>query len=95
MTKLEEAARALCKLDGYDPDSDPNDAGNPLWTEVAFPPHWRKWSTYVRRVVVVLRAIRTPDMEMARRIAAETGLPAAHVDLAWTRMIDSLSEEGK
>ena len=46
---IERVARAICRIDGYDPDSDPNNCGGPVFTAMAFPDGWRKWNTYERQ----------------------------------------------
>lgn len=42
-----------------------------------------------------LEAIRTPDMEMVRRVSRETGTPADVVDLVWCRMVDAIVAQEK
>jgi len=40
----------------------------------------------------VLQSMRTPDMEMVRRVAEKIGMPAADVDLAFTHMVEAIME---
>ncbi|HQS96696.1 hypothetical protein [Novosphingobium sp. 28-62-57] len=87
MTPIEKAARALCAIDGVDPDSSLGGAGrNFLWQEYA-----------AVNVRAVLEAIREPSVAMAK--AGTDAMPAFEAPLqadasdCWQAMINAALSE--
>ncbi len=89
MTKLEEVARAICVAAGFDPEDDPNATGGPLFTDVAFPEHWRKWHTFLRQARAAIEAVREPSWGMI-----EAGQDHVTRGDIWQSMIDAILSEG-
>ena len=42
-----------------------------------------------------LAAVRTPDMEIVRQVAADAGLKPADVAASWTRIVDAIVAQEK
>ena len=52
-----------------------------------------KHLTPLDEAVRILRAARTPDMELIRRVALEIGQDPAMVDTCWCRVMDAMLAE--
>lgn len=98
MGPIERAARALCKLDGHDPDGASfSSMGDPYWM------------FYTEKAKTVIAAIREPSAGMvAAAISAdmpggrmgeptfrESHIGEADAPVVWTAMIDKMLEEGQ
>jgi hypothetical protein len=84
MTKIEEAAKAV-----WD-ESEAYLGTRTPWAKAYDGPGGKDRCR--AEVRTVLAALRMPDMNLCLEIARETKIPAADIDLAWTRMIDKLLE---
>jgi hypothetical protein len=93
MTPIERAARALCEMDGYDPDT-PHRAGFQTSVTMEPVPAPPLWSAYVPKVRAVLTAIRAPGSD-AMGAVLDKGIPVADALDIWQTVVDAMLREAE
>lgn len=83
---VERVARTLAKIDGFDPDEDPNYVDGKIYTQVAHPPGTRLWNRYERKARAAIAAMREPTKAM--HDAGSHGYNDALATVIWQAMID-------
>jgi hypothetical protein len=100
MTPIERAARALCEIDGIDPNQ--KYRGDSSVGHEPFDYHWRAYQPRARAVISAIREPSEGMRDAAYTVEAEFRTTMGNLDRGysegdgiWQAMIDALLAEGK